>query len=471
MNNKRVLSILSITALGLSGLFSLIIQGNTININASNSKTVDILPLLKDALKNKNVDVTPSQYTLYSSSIDASYVFEVSNVYVDGSENLIIKRDGYIRNLTAFNGLSKLTFDFDGSVNEIDTIIGSYNSEKDMIVMSDKSTSSCSVSGDTNFSIRNKSSFYADKIITELKVTYNCINGHQDNVATESYKWSEEFDFYNVYEDGSEEYPYRIESCAAMRALARVNNSGVDLEGKYFQCNANLNFDIENINYVPVGTSTNKFNGNFDGNGMLIIVNERIVNVTNWGVFGSIGSKGVVKNTSVYGDLYMNNCTNVGGIAGESYGYLENVLAVMSFEGLSNDTIENSTHVGGLIGSMYDGTLYNSQSPVDISVDSLSNTVGGIAGYVEKGTMELVAYGGDLTAPNDANFIGGFIGVLYRNIQYESVITNYVPVDDSQLNYDFSFIDGGVTTQVNVGVGSNNYHGRYVGYSTYVPKN
>ena len=53
--------------------------------------------------------------------------------FLNVSNELVIKRDGYIRNLTAFNGLSIISFEFDGSSTGVEAVLGSYNKELHVI--------------------------------------------------------------------------------------------------------------------------------------------------------------------------------------------------------------------------------------------------------------------------------------------------------------------------------------------------
>lgn len=471
MNNKKALLALSFASLGLASLLLPLTQGHTFNLKASNSKTVDVLSLLQTALEGKTADITPSQYTLYSETNGVSYVFEVSNVYLDGDKNLVIKRDGYVRNITAFNGLSNLAYTYDGPLNSVDAILGSYDEETDMIIMDKRIEKTRAVVGSTNFSLRNKDSAYEDQTITQLTLTYSCTNGDTNNVVTESKRWSADFDFYNTNQTGEELYPYCIYTCAGMRALARVNNSGVSLKGKYFQVEENLDFEKNGIEYIPIGNNSNSFDGTFFGNGCLFVLNETIQSTTSWGIFGIVGKFGAINDVSVTGELHINSCGDVGSIAGTSYGTLHNIVSVMEFSGIEEDSPASGSNIGGIVGRMYDGQIDLASSAVDITVDSNSGIIGGIVGYMDNNpTINNVSYYGDLTAPDEINFVGGLVGILYHNIYYEEVITNYLVSSDSNLHFNFSYTQSGVTTQVNTGVSENHFHGRHVGYSTYVAK-
>lgn len=468
MNKKKLLFILSISALSLTAIFEPLVHDYSFNSKASISKTVNVLSLLKDALKDKKVNVTPVSYSLYSESDNATYTFEVSNAFINESNRLVIKRDGYIRNLTAFNGMSVLTFDFDGSSTGVDAILGSYDKEEKMITMDSRKTESTIVVDSTNFSLRNKDSNLEDQILTKLNVTYACTNGDNNNVSTESAIWSEDFDFYSTTQFGTEEDPYLIDTCAGMRALARVNNSGIDLTGQYFSLTHSLDFAGEGVDYVPVGTDLARFNGTFIGNSGLFTLDETIDNFSGWGLFGSIGENGTVKNISATGELRMNRVSYSGTIAGECRGKISTCVVVMTFKGLNDDTMTNCTYVGGLVGALYDGTIYNSTAAVTMKVNDSCGAIGGFLGYMQDGaTMNTVDSACELTATDNALFIGGYIGTCQCTVPFDEVVTYYAKLNDSHLHYNFSDTVGGEQVLLDFGTTNNRYHGRYAGFSTY----
>ena len=468
MNKKKLLLALSISSFGVAALVAPLSLEHTFNSKAAVSKTVNILSLLKTALAGKEADVTPTRYSLYSESDDASYTFEVSNVFVNASNQLVIKRDGYIRNASAFNGLSILTFDFDGDSTGVDAIFGSYDEEHNLITMDARKMQSCVVINSTNFSLRNKDSNLDDQVLNKLSATYACTNGDIDNVLTESAVWAEEFDFYTPDQLGTEELPYLIETCAGMRALARVNNSGIDFTGKYFSLQHSLDFAGEGIDYVPVGTNGARFNGTFDGNNGMFTLNQTIEDVNGWGIFGNIGLSGIVKNFSVTGELRLSYASYVGAIAGESRGYISNTIDIVTYKGIDSDTISNCSFIGGLVGCLYSGKIYYSTAVATIKVDGSCAGVGGFLGCMINGaTMDTIDAAGDLTAEDKTLMVGGYIGASYCLDSFNTVVSYYTKLNDSRLHYNFSDFIGEETVNLDFGTSNNRYHGRYIGYSTY----
>lgn len=470
MNKKKIFSILSIGVLtSLLILPQLTLGHDAFKSTASIERTLDLLPLLKEALEGKRADITPATYTLHSSATGSDYLFEISNVYLDASKNIIIKHAGYIRNLTAFNGLSYVDFDYEecGCDKNIEVLCGRYSEESNFIEMASIHIESSNVViFETNFSVRNKNEKFIDQTLTKLSIKYNCTNGSEDNLETETAIWDGAFDFSNKMQNGMQEYPYLINTCAEMRALARVNNSGVDLKGVYFRLEQGLNFHDENVKYIPVGTKEHKFNGHFFGNSKVISVQETVKDTNYWGIFGSVGSSGELLNVSSAGTVYLDNCTYVGGIAGESQGTISLATSMMNFQGIGKDAASKCTYVGGIVGRMSKSTVTGSSSVTSMYFDSSSSILGGIAGYTELGCkIESVQFCSILSAADTSAFVGGIAGMLYENVSMSEVLKSCYVSSDDNLMFNYSITDGEVSTPVDVGEASNYYHGRLVGYA------
>ena len=123
--------------------------------------------------------------------------------------------------------------------------------------------------------------------------------------------------------EGTEASPYIIETTDDMNNIYE-NQSFVDYTGIHFRLDSDL--DFSSIRYTPIGSTSNPFNGTFDGNEH-IITNLRAGDRPNFlspgssyqGVFGVIGESGTVRdltlsNASLYGGSY------AGGIAAANKG-------------------------------------------------------------------------------------------------------------------------------------------------------
>lgn len=150
--------------------------------------------------------------------------------------------------------------------------------------------------------------------------------------------------------------------------------------------------------WTPIGKHNNKganFQGTFDGQGHTISGIYVKSSDTQLGFFGSIYNEGVVRNfrlTNSYVEGVYSTPTKqgqIGGVAGRSYGLIENVYC---------DTIVvNSAYVtGGIVGKLLSSSSLNCQITVrncqfDGELRSGSNT-GGIVGMVQGANKEETAY-------------------------------------------------------------------------------
>ncbi|MCL2838596.1 MAG: hypothetical protein FWE04_05990 [Oscillospiraceae bacterium] len=114
--------------------------------------------------------------------------------------------------------------------------------------------------------------------------------------------------------------------------------------------------------------NTGLFNGTFDGNGHTITVNIELDERNDVGLFGLIGSGGIVRNLKVTGNV--TGWGDVGGLVGDNRGLIENVSVVASI------TSVGTWHAGGIVGVNF-GTITNSYFIGDVTG---TFDIGGIAG-------------------------------------------------------------------------------------------
>jgi hypothetical protein len=158
--------------------------------------------------------------------------------------------------------------------------------------------------------------------------------------------------------------PYIIESSQQLKNLS-VLASQVDLRGYYFKLGQNIELP-EGI-WVPIGSLDKPFNGTFDGNSKTISKIHTDGNLSYQGLFGYIGSNGIVKNI-----------------------------------GVIDSDIKGKDYVGGIAGYNAD-SIGNSYSTAKVSGN---NYVGGFAGY-NAGIIGIAYSAGEVTGKAD---VGGFAG-------------------------------------------------------------
>lgn len=183
--------------------------------------------------------------------------------------------------------------------------------------------------------------------------------------------------------------------------------------------------------FVPVGNSTTKFTGTFNGQNYTITnlaINRPTTDYV--GLFGYIGSAGAVSNVGLDGGSVIGQ-NNVGSLAGFNEGTITKGSATGSVNGdyevgglvgFNAGTITRSSatgavtgtydDVGGLVGGNY-GTISNSYAQGSVTGVSDSYYVGGLVGYHTNGTVNAIntSYAkGRVSGSAGSRDVGGLIG-------------------------------------------------------------
>ncbi len=156
-----------------------------------------------------------------------------------------------------------------------------------------------------------------------------------------------------------------------------------------------------NTGFSPIGSSTTSFTGTFDGLGHTItgltLSRSTTSNAsTNFyvGLFGYVGTAGVVKNVGLVSDS-VTGYSSVGGLAGRNDGTISNSYATGSVSGY--------TRVGGLVGRS-DG--YITSSYATGTAEASSAYVGGLVGSMATGTISSSYATGAVTGPTAGGLVG-----------------------------------------------------------------
>lgn len=238
-----------------------------------------------------------------------------------------------------------------------------------------------------------------------------------------------------------------ISNVDELKAFRDDVNAGNNYAGKYIQLTADI--DLHDVDdWTPIGNSTHKFSGYFDGNGKTIS-NVKVLGSNDYaGFFGYILGNGMTEtaqptvknltlsNVSISGNYY------VGGLAGQGYTCkVENVTVT--------GTVSGVRYVGGLCGHVYtyfedchfNGTATCSFDALGgiagagdcrayscsvIGTVSGSNWVGGVIGNGQEGTSVCDSYI-NATVSTSSNWyfgIGGIAGVGGHGSTYNNVFSN-----------------------------------------------
>ncbi len=143
---------------------------------------------------------------------------------------------------------------------------------------------------------------------------------------------------------GTKVSPYLITTAQELAGLAKKVNEGNLYQGKHFKLTNDVRLVKDNLRFwTPIGNKNNMFRGSFDGDGHVVLglyFSDKDADYV--GLFGAIGTGGVVSNVGVVeGIIYADE--KVGGIAGYSLGLIQNCYNTCSIPSYGD-------YVGGIVG-------------------------------------------------------------------------------------------------------------------------
>ncbi|NLB61451.1 MAG: InlB B-repeat-containing protein [Clostridiales bacterium] len=253
---------------------------------------------------------------------------------------------------------------------------------------------------------------------------------------------------------GSDEY-IKISTAAGFNMI----KTNAEHMGKKYQLQNNITSGIT----APLGSSSLKFTGTFDGNDKSITFAQTSTTLDYSGLFSYIGTTGTVKNLTVsFGTLRGRSYS--GSLAGYNEGTITNCKA-------TGTTINSSgSYTGGLVGQNT-GTISHSSSSGSVTSSGTSQMIGGFVGYMTSGEIVNCHSTANLSysGTNNAVRMGGFIGqmdngkisfssVRCQNVNgsTKNVVGGFVGrIDNGTIETSFSYI----TTQVYGGMYSGGFAG------------
>ncbi len=270
--------------------------------------------------------------------------------------------------------------------------------------------------------------------------------------------------------DGTTKNPYLIQSIEDLVFLANQVNSGTETyKGQEIKLMVDLDFNSSDsytnptaykeklttgAGFTPIGTNSNLFQGNFNGNNKKIS-NLHIENNTlsALGLFGCISNSGI-NNLTLTGNINTSVGADCGGLVGNCRGSC-NLINIKNYTNIKSSVGVYS--VGGLVGSNV-GTLTIGNSVNKGNVDNSNNT-GGLVGYHSGKLLVEHCYNEGNVTNTKGQQAGGLLG---RDAVAEGITTTIVD----------SYNKGNVTSNkeelVDGGDGNNIFVGGLIGiiYST-----
>ena len=202
---------------------------------------------------------------------------------------------------------------------------------------------------------------------------------------------------YNLSADGRTYEVYNANGLLAWNKAVQGNLS--------LNCTLTDDIDLTGKEWTPIGDYDNRYTGTFDGGnhtitGLTVTGSDQYV-----GLFGHIGSGGTVKDVTLEEvKIESNNdMSAVGGVAGRSYGTLENCSV--------SGSVSGSGIAGGVVGYQSGGFLTGCSSSATVNAGGVA---GGVAGLTDSGATLTACYAtGDVTLESinsGGNFVGGVVG-------------------------------------------------------------
>ena len=217
--------------------------------------------------------------------------------------------------------------------------------------------------------------------------------------------------FYNITLDKDKGYTddgqgnYTVTSAEGLKNIAElVNNGDTDIN-----ITLDNDIDLSDINWTPIGDYYNRYTGTFDG-GNYTITGLTVTGSNEYaGLFGRIGSGGTVKDVTLEEvKIESNNdMSAVGGVAGRSYGTLENCSVSGSVSGSGTNSI-----AGGVVGYQTGGSITGCSSSATVNAGGVA---GGVVGLADGGATLTACYATDNVTIESSGtgsyFAGGVVGI------------------------------------------------------------
>lgn len=321
-----------------------------------------------------------------------------------------------------------------GGIN-VGGIAGTINGES---IGDHSSIVSCTVKNNYELTVSDKIGAYAGRVLGHATVDVDNTYSYVDNGVKDA--------------DGN----ILVANAAQLRLIAALTNyTYSNFKGVTLKQTADI--DLANEEWAPIGNSSNKFMGNYDGQSYTVSNLKISGNKSNVGLFGYT-TEGKIANVTVHnatvsgylnlgvvagtpytteyenilvtGDVKVDGFAYVGGVFGKSlYDNATNITVDVnegSYVKADSTVVSNGeliayrTYVGGVVGFMGEGghTVSNVTSNIDVIGSTCD--VGGITGIAHYGNkFKNVVCTGDVTITNaeeasDAQEIGGIAGVWHN---------------------------------------------------------
>ena len=208
----------------------------------------------------------------------------------------------------------------------------------------------------------------------------------------------------------------QISSASAMSAFAVMVNNGKTFENYTVKLNADI--DLNYQPWTPIGTSTNAFKGNFDGNGHMISnLKAGTDSQSDVGLFGYT-TDGTIKNIHIH-NAEIKGYLDVGVVAGTPY---TTEYSNIKVTGLVK--VEGYAYVGGMFGknayaNLTDLTINADEgSYVKAESENYRTYVGGVVGFMGEGGHSVSNVVSNIDVYGSTCDVGGITGIAHYNNKF-----------------------------------------------------
>ncbi len=210
-----------------------------------------------------------------------------------------------------------------------------------------------------------------------------------------------------VKEPQQTEGVYQISEASELMWFKQEVNKGENIDGKLI-----ADIDLENHNWVAIGTTANSFKGVFDGNNHKISnININYTSAWNGAFFGK--NDGIIKNLVLKGQIKTSQ-NGAGSVAGwNNGGAISNIVSDIDI----TSTRTNATNIGGIVGQSTGGSIKQTEykgTLISETETSGAGQVGGIVARCISCDVQGNIFTGKIEAANGslASFSGGIVGRL-----------------------------------------------------------
>lgn len=407
-------------------------------------------------LTNSTLNISDNEYTagyiVYAGESTAT--LDVTNSTITGSKvNGVVHATTVIENSTVTltnvveHGINRSATTIDDSNVSISGGTGrGITAQHGDLIITGNSSVNISDMGEATIELQG------DKNLTIAETATVSLDAEVNNTTGGTITGSVEIFVSGLKGEGTETSPYLINNLDELKWFRDDVNAGNTYKGVYVSLTADI--DLNSENWTPIGNSTNKFLGIFDGRDKKI-QNLKVETQTSFAGFFGYTAEGALKNLTIEnadidarlgvgalvgcpftsditnitltGEVTIDACFYVGGIAGRNaYGDLTDITVNTSYDSYvkansTEDGTDYRTYVGGVVGFLGEGSTVIKNVTSNIKVIGNIRDIGGIAGIAHYGnTFENVSFTGTVEATEGATEVGG-IAAVWHNQQGETV--------------------------------------------------